>query len=46
MQVRDLTPADAQDIAGWRYPGRESTYDITEVVTPEEGFHAVEHEGR
>ena len=46
MQVRNLTPADAQDIAGWRYAGRESTYDIANLVTPEEGFHAVEHEGR
>ena len=46
MQVRDLTPADALDIAGWRYPGRESTYDVAEVVTPEDGFHAIEHEGR
>ena len=45
MQVRDLAPADAQDIAGWRYAGRESTYDITDVITPEAGFHAVEHEG-
>jgi [ribosomal protein S18]-alanine N-acetyltransferase len=46
VQVRDLSPADAQDIAGWRYAGRESTYDITDVVTPDDGFHAVDHEGR
>ena len=45
MRVRDLTPVDAVDIAGWRYPGRESTYDIAEIVTPQDGFHAVEHEG-
>ncbi len=45
MEVRALTPEDAADIAAWRYPGRESTYDVVEVVTPEDGFWAVEHEG-
>jgi [ribosomal protein S18]-alanine N-acetyltransferase len=46
VQVRDLTLVDTLNMAGWRYPGRESTYDIAEVVTPKEGFHAIEHEGQ
>jgi ribosomal-protein-alanine N-acetyltransferase len=46
VDVRALTPADGEDIAGWRYPGRESTYDVGSVVTSEEGYWAVEHEGR
>jgi RimJ/RimL family protein N-acetyltransferase len=45
VEVRGLTPEDAVDIAAWRYPGREATYDVGEIVTPEDGFWAVEHEG-
>ncbi|MGH3035769.1 MAG: GNAT family N-acetyltransferase [Gaiellaceae bacterium] len=41
LAVRRLTPADAEAIAGWRYPGRESTYDELEPVTPERGYWAV-----
>jgi RimJ/RimL family protein N-acetyltransferase len=44
MDVRPLTETDARAIAGWRYPGRYATYDVGEVVTPERGFWAVEHE--
>jgi hypothetical protein len=45
VEVRALTPEDAADIAAWRYPGREATYDVVEVVTARDGFWAVEHEG-
>jgi ribosomal-protein-alanine N-acetyltransferase len=45
MEVRALTPEDAADIAAWRYPGREATYDVGELVTPEGGFWAVGHDG-
>jgi [ribosomal protein S18]-alanine N-acetyltransferase len=41
LAVRRLTSADAEAIAGWRYPGRESTYDELERVTPERGYWAV-----
>jgi RimJ/RimL family protein N-acetyltransferase len=44
VEVRALTPEDAVDIAAWRYPGREATYDVGEIVTPEDGFWAVEHD--
>jgi [ribosomal protein S18]-alanine N-acetyltransferase len=44
VHVRALTPADAEAIATWRYPGRDSTYDVGEVVTPQRGFWAVDHE--
>ena len=45
LSVRRLTPADAEAIATWRYPGRESTYDELEPVTPERGYWAVTREG-
>lgn len=45
MEVRPLTETDSEVIATWRYPGRYSTYDPDEPVTPERGFWAVEHEG-
>jgi [ribosomal protein S18]-alanine N-acetyltransferase len=35
-------PADAEAIATWRYPGRESTYDVGAIVTAEQGIWAVE----
>jgi len=41
MQVRALTSEDAVAIAGWRYPGRDATYDVREVVSPERGYWAV-----
>ena len=41
LVVRRLTPADGGAIAGWRYPGRESTYDELEAVTSERGYWAV-----
>lgn len=44
MEVRALTPADAEAIAGWRYPGRYSTYDVGEPVTRARGYWAVTHE--
>jgi [ribosomal protein S18]-alanine N-acetyltransferase len=43
MQVRPLTPADSEAIATWRYAGRDSTYDVTGPVTPEQGIWAVDH---
>jgi ribosomal-protein-alanine N-acetyltransferase len=45
MKIRTLTETDAQAVAGWRYPGRYRTYDVSEVVTSEAGFWAVEHDG-
>jgi [ribosomal protein S18]-alanine N-acetyltransferase len=44
VHVRPLTPPDADAIATWRYPGRYSTYDVREVVTPDRGVWAVEHD--
>jgi ribosomal-protein-alanine N-acetyltransferase len=41
MQVRPLTDADARAIATWRYPGRDATYDVGEIVTAEQGHWAV-----
>ena len=41
LAVRRLTPADAEAIASWRYPGRDSTYDEPVSVTPERGYWAV-----
>jgi RimJ/RimL family protein N-acetyltransferase len=46
MEVRALTTADAEAIAIWRYPGRDSTYDVGVVVTVEQGFWAVEDLGQ
>jgi RimJ/RimL family protein N-acetyltransferase len=46
VRVRALSPADARDIAAWRYPGRDATYDVVDPPTPEEGYWAVEHAGR
>jgi RimJ/RimL family protein N-acetyltransferase len=40
-----LTPGDGADIATWRYPGRDATYDIVEAPTSEEGYWAVDHDG-
>ena len=42
MQVRALRIADAEAIATWRYPDRDSTYDVGVVVTAEQGFWVVE----
>jgi RimJ/RimL family protein N-acetyltransferase len=44
MKIRTLTETDAEAVATWRYPGRYQTYDVTEDVTSEAGFWAVEHE--
>jgi ribosomal-protein-alanine N-acetyltransferase len=41
MRVRTLTDADARTIATWRYPGRDATYDVGEVLTADEGHWAV-----
>ncbi len=43
MQVRSLTAADAEAIATWRYAGRDSTYDVIEPVTDQQGIWAVDH---
>ena len=45
MRVRALTADDALEVASWRYPGRDSTYDVLEPPSAEDGFWAVEHEG-
>jgi ribosomal-protein-alanine N-acetyltransferase len=44
MEVRQLTESDAVAIATWRYPGRYATYDVGEIVTPDRGFWAVDHD--
>jgi [ribosomal protein S18]-alanine N-acetyltransferase len=44
MKIRTLTETDAEAVATWRYPGRYQTYDVSEVITSEAGFWAVEHE--
>ena len=38
MRVRPLTPADGIEIAAWRYPGRDGTYDILDPPTSDEGY--------
>jgi hypothetical protein len=43
MEVRPLSEADAEAVATWRYPGRYSTYDVGEIVTPVQGSWAVAH---
>lgn len=45
MKVRALNATDAEAMAAWRYPGRYSTYDVGEVMTPERGVWAVEEAG-
>jgi [ribosomal protein S18]-alanine N-acetyltransferase len=44
MEVRPLTTADADAIAAWRYPGRYSTYDVHQIVSPALGYRAVGRE--
>ncbi len=44
MRIRTFTETDAQAVAKWRYPGRYRTYDVSEVVTSEAGYWAVEHD--
>lgn len=46
MHVRPLTEHEGRSIATWRYPGRYATYDMTEPVTGQDGYWAVEHDGR
>ena len=41
MRVRDLTPADLYDIAGWRYDARWAVYDSDGPLDPELGYWAV-----
>jgi [ribosomal protein S18]-alanine N-acetyltransferase len=41
FQIRPLSNADAESIANWRYSGRDSTYDVGEIVTHARGFWAV-----
>lgn len=46
MEVRPLENTDAEAIATWSYPSRESTYDVGAVVTAEQGIWAVEDEAK
>src|SRR5919112_1793756 len=41
MRVRDLTPADLEDIAGWRYDDRWAVYDSDGPLDPGLGYWAV-----
>jgi [ribosomal protein S18]-alanine N-acetyltransferase len=45
VQVRPLTEAHAKAIAGWRYAGRYSTYDVKGILTPAGGYWAVVDDG-
>lgn len=45
MEVLPLTPAVAEEIASWRYPGRYATYDVNEVRSPESGYWSVHRDG-
>jgi ribosomal-protein-alanine N-acetyltransferase len=45
MLIRALTDTDALAIATWRYPGRESTYDVDTIVSADQGYWAVEDSG-
>ena len=44
MKVRPLSAADGQAISVWRYPGRDSTYNVVEMYSSEQGVWAVERE--
>jgi ribosomal-protein-alanine N-acetyltransferase len=44
MEIRPLTPTEAETVATWRYPGRYSTYDVDGPVTPAKGWRAVTHQ--
>jgi [ribosomal protein S18]-alanine N-acetyltransferase len=44
MKVRPLTETDSEAIATWHYPGRYKTYEVSERLTAEAGFWAVDHE--
>ena len=41
MRVRDLTPADLDDIAGWRYDDGWAVYDSDGPLDPGLGYRAV-----
>jgi [ribosomal protein S18]-alanine N-acetyltransferase len=41
MRVRELTPADLDDIAGWRYDDRWAVYDSEGPLDPGLGYWAV-----
>ena len=41
LTVRSLAPSDTDAISTWRYPGRDSTYDVKHLVTAEHGYWAV-----
>lgn len=41
-QVRDLRPAEAAEVAGWRYPDEYATYELDEPPDPAAGYFAVE----
>ena len=45
MEVRELSGADAAAIAGWRYPGRYSTYDFSDPSSLVRDHWAVEDNG-
>ena len=45
MKVRTFTSDDAEAIATWRYPGRDSTYDADGIVTADQGYWAVDRDG-
>ncbi len=41
MRIRELTPADLVDIAGWRYDDRWAVYDSDGPLDPQLGYWAV-----
>jgi ribosomal-protein-alanine N-acetyltransferase len=41
MRVRPLAEGDARAIATWRYPGRDATYEVVDVITAEQGYWSV-----
>jgi [ribosomal protein S18]-alanine N-acetyltransferase len=46
MEVRELTTAETATIAGWRYPGRYSTYDFDDPsVLARDHWAVVENDG-
>lgn len=45
MRIRDLTPADLDDIATWRYEEAWSVYDADGRLDPDLGYWAVVEDG-
>ncbi len=41
LAIAPLSPGQAAEIQGWRYPGRYATYDVTAPLSADDGYFAV-----